>query len=462
MKLFFSSVLTAALATPFLAGCGADDNEMLSQNDEQVGSAELLLAQAPSDASCLQVSVTGTRGITKRVDLTPGSTPKIVLNGLPVGGVKVDATAYATACAALTPTSVASYVLEKPVTTRIGANVAKIVLKLVHNGRGELSVDFESPPWLSSSAAPVDLAVIGDTPYGAEQIADFPQLLANIDADDRISTVIHLGDIKSGSTRCDDAYFADVFAGFSTLTIPLVYTPGDNEWTDCHRANNGGYDPVERLDFIRKVFFSVPGVALGGGLKQLLPQSDDPSFENYVENAIWFESSVAFGTVHVVGSNDSALPWYTDDKTGTKVDDPLRRDAERLAREVATLAWIDRLFNVATEQNAAGVALMMQADMFDPSATPAQLSSFAPIVQKIAARTKAFGKPVLLLEGDSHVFGVDNPLATGNSLHNVTIAVPNLTRIVVQGSTTTPKTEWLRLHVDAGSPSVFTWERHAR
>jgi hypothetical protein len=35
MKLFFSSVLTAALATPFLAGCGADDNEMLSQNDEQ-------------------------------------------------------------------------------------------------------------------------------------------------------------------------------------------------------------------------------------------------------------------------------------------------------------------------------------------------------------------------------------------------------------------------------------------
>ena len=44
---------------------------------------------------------------------------------------------------------------------------------------------------------------------------------------------------------------------------PLVYTPGDNEWTDCHRTSNGGYTPTERLDVIRTTFFPQPGLTLG-------------------------------------------------------------------------------------------------------------------------------------------------------------------------------------------------------
>ena len=35
----------------------------------------------------------------------------------------------------------------------------------------------------------------------------------------------------------------------------MIYVPGDNEWTDCHRANNGGYDPLERLAFLRAMFY---------------------------------------------------------------------------------------------------------------------------------------------------------------------------------------------------------------
>ena len=165
-----------------------------------------------------------------------------------------------------------------------------------------------------------------------------------------------------------------------------------------------------------------------------------------------------------MGSNDSKVAWYTDDTTGTKVDDPARRDAERAGRSAATLAWIDRLFNVAAEQSAAGVVLMMQADMFDAFsvANNVPLDAFDNIVQKIATRAKAFGKPVLLLQGDSHVFIADEPLENGNPLHGVTTPVANVTRIVVQGSTTKPLTEWLRLHVDASTPAVFTWERNAR
>jgi hypothetical protein len=466
----FRSLLTAASTAAFLAtACGAADDQApgaeTSSDAESAGSLDLLLSSVPSDAACLQVTVLGSRTVNKSFDLTPGSSPKLSINGLPVGIVKVDASAFAEKCSKVKPSSVPAWILDKTLTARIDElDVAKLLLKLIRNGRSEVTVDFEAPPWLSTSAAPVDLAIIGDTPYGAAQIEDFPNLLAAIDADARISSVVHVGDIKNGSSRCDDAYFAQIFAGFSTLTIPLIYTPGDNEWTDCHRANNGAYDPLERLDALRKVFFPVPGLALAGGFKQVLTQAEDAGFETFVENQLWLEAGVAFGTVHVVGSNDSKPPWYTDDTTGTKVDDPARRDAERTARNAANLAWIDRLFNVATEQKTAGVAIIMQADMFDAFsvANNIPLDSFDAIVQRIATRAKAFGKPVLLVEGDSHVFIADKPLENGNPLHGVTIAVPNLTRIVVQGSTTAPLTEWLRLHVDPATPAVFTWERNAR
>ena len=252
--------------------------------------------------------------------------------------------------------------------------------------------------------------------------------------------------------------------GVSTLTIPLILTPGDNEWTDCHRANNGAYDPLERLAALRQVFYPVPGLALAGGFKQVLTQADLAGFETFVENQIWFDAGVAFGAVHVVGSNDSTPPWYADDTTGTKVDSPERRTAERTARNAATLAWLDRLFAIAGEQKAAGVVVAMQADMFDAFSVTNNipLDAFSNIVQHIATLAKSFGKPVLLLQGDSHLFVADRPIENGNVLHGVTIAVPNLTRIVVQGSTTTPRTEWLRLHVDPAAPAVFSWERNAR
>jgi hypothetical protein len=42
------------------------------------------------------------------------------------------------------------------------------------------------------------------------------------------------------------------------------------------------------------------------------------------------------------------------------------------------------------------------------------------------------------------------------TLHG-TLAVPNLTRITVQGSTNRPS-EWLRLTIDPHSPGIFSWD----
>jgi hypothetical protein len=135
-----------------------------------------------------------------------------------------------------------------------------------------------------------------------------------------------------------------------------------------------------------------------------------------------------------------------------------RRLAEFGQRVAAALAWIDQALDEAEGRGLDGVVLAMQADMWDASAILQRGAArrFTPIVQRIASRARAFDGQVLILEGDSHRFLADNPLATGDPVHGVTQSVPNVTRIVVEGETAS---EWLQLTVDPGSPGLFRSER---
>jgi len=287
--------------------------------------------------------------------------------------------------------------------------------------------------------------VIGDIPYGDARIARFPADIAQINADPDVRRVLHLGDIKNGSSRCDDAYFSARLADFKTFDDPLVYTPGDNEWTDCHRASNGGYVPTERLAKLRELFFAKPGHTLGG---HDIVKTQSRAFP---ENVLWNEEKVQYGLVHVVGSNDGQAPWFGDRRNAAGALVPetpaetAQRSREYVAREAAALEWIDAIFDAAEKRRAPAVVLGMQADMWDG---PASIqTAFAPIKAVIADRAARFGKPVLLLQGDSHEFLVDTPAGMP----------ANLTRVVVQGSTSVPH-EWLRLAVDPATPGVFSCE----
>ena len=283
-----------------------------------------------------------------------------------------------------------------------------------------------------SSANPLTLALIGDSPYGEEQLAAFPTLVESINADPKVRLAVHLGDIKNGSSRCDDSYFTTIAADFGGFQDPLVYTHGDNEWTDCHRPNNGGYNPLERLARIRETFFAQPGTTLGGRKKDVLAQP------GYPENQLWMESKVVFAAVHVVGSNNSYAPW-----TGNTAPTPEQK-AEADARIAADLDWIRAAFAIAQEHGAAGVVLMMQADTFQGANET--LDGFDETVALIGSEAAGFDRPVLLLQGDTHSFLVDKPYP----------AAPNLTRIVVEGETAG---EWLRLGIDPRSEQLFTWQR---
>jgi hypothetical protein len=286
-----------------------------------------------------------------------------------------------------------------------------------------------------SSANPLTLAVIGDLPYSAAQLEAFPSWVEEISGDPKVDIAVHLGDIKSGSTRCDDSYFATIQGLFESFKDPLVYTPGDNEWTDCHRVNNGSYNPLERLSALRDLFFAEPGVTLGGRKKQVLAQS------GYPENVLWMQSKAVFSTLHVVGSNNSLAPW-SGLGFGAPTPEQLAEAGDRIE---AAIEWVDAAFDIADENDARGVVLMMQADTF--FAANETLAGFVDILNRIEDRAAAFGGPVLLLQGDTHAYVEDAPFA----------GAPNVTRIVVEGAELGD--EWLKLEIDPRSPDFFSWER---
>jgi hypothetical protein len=90
----------------------------------------------------------------------------------------------------------------------------------------------------------------------------------------------------------------------------------------------------------------------------------------------------------------------------------------------------------------------------------AGLTGFGEFIQRLASRVLEFGTPVLLLEGDSHDFKVENPLANGDPAHGVMTPVPNLTRIVVQGGPDHFPLEYLRVTIDTRRKAApFSWER---
>jgi hypothetical protein len=317
---------------------------------------------------------------------------------------------------------------------------------------------------------PLTIAVIGDWPYGKVLFDNANLLINSINADADVKLVLHVGDIHSGSQPCTGAglnplpvgslpgYNQSVYGLFQQFSDPLVYTPGDNEWADCHKTKElKSGDPLKELASVRSLFFARPGHTLGLTDKAVKTQAKSSvvADRQFVENVMWEQKDVVFVTFNVPGSNNDTLPW-----TGVFAN-PVAQAAEVAARSAANLRWLEKAFSEAEEESAKGIVIGLQADMWDPAAIGGDgLDQYTAFVQKLADLSVHFARPVLLINGDSHVFGSDQPLAdpsstTGNIHH--TQAVANLTRITVQGSTTAPA-EWLRLTIDPNSAQVFSWQ----
>ena len=348
---------------------------------------------------------------------------------------------------------------------------------IAHNANAD-----NGTPINTGSANPLTLAVFGDWPYSQALLDAAPLLIDSINSDPKVRLVMHVGDIHSGSMPCTGAglnplpatavpdWNQRIFNVFEQFKEPVVYTPGDNEWTDCHKTSQKTSGaPLNELAAVRALFFANPGYTLGGRKKQVLTQAQayDPAYPTdaqFVENVMWEESQVVFVTLNVPGSNNGTLPWNGGTATIPGPPYPAQaflnekaRAQEVAERTAANNRWLRAAFERAKTDGAKAVLIAIQADMWD---TTVALTAYTPFVHELADLCVAFGGPVLLINGDSHLYGTDTPLANPGSatgLIHGTQAVPNLTRITVQGAMNKP-IEWLRLTIDPSSPQMFSWE----
>ena len=291
-----------------------------------------------------------------------------------------------------------------------------------------------------AAAQPFEFIALGDTPYKLpDDYVKFDRLIAAINAR-KPSFSIHVGDIKSGSSPCSDENLKKVLDQFATFEQPLVYTPGDNDWTDCHRPRAGGFDPLERLAKVRELFFADPGRSQGRVKIAVESQSRVMAerFSTFVENARWSQNGVVFATVHVVGSNNNFEPGAP------------AVAMEYFARDAANVAWIDAIFAHAVASGAKAVVLSWQADVQDVrqkwQGDMPRVSGFVNTVNAVERGAKAFGKPVLVIHGDEHEFQV------GRFLNAKYKAIPNVLRLEVMGA---EDVHAVRVVVDPDSPGVF-------
>lgn len=331
-------------------------------------------------------------------------------------------------------------------------------------------------------AEPFDFVALGDTAYNGE--ADDPAYATLIDRINQVrpAFTIHVGDVWGGSD-CLEEDHRRILGWFARYEQPVVYTPGDNEWTDCvdpkvlaayeridqgkartddkqlvaefqqlrNRAARPGNWALASLDRIRQLYYDTPR-SLGKRTIALTRQaavSDD--HKQMVENARWAHGGVVFATVHVVGSMNG-LSITGEDAAAAAV-----------RRNQANIAWIEATFSEAAKTDAKAVVLAMHASFFDKgpatghttghSVLGGRAGPYGLVAMAIHDLAAAFGRPVLLIHGDAHEFMIDRPFLISDAEDQKPKGA-NVTRLQVYGA---PEIRAVRIGVDTTTPWVFSF-----
>ena len=256
------------------------------------------------------------------------------------------------------------------------------------------------------ASQPVQFAVIGDMPYTDAEYAllEHPDgaLAKAIKALDP-PVLIHLGDFKPGRLSCSDELLQDRYRQIAFLhPHKTVYTPGDNEWTDCDRLTlSGRHDELERLDFLRQLFFQRDEHLLTQAIPGLLRQQD------FIENALWHIGPVIFATLHIPGTNNGRREILNSNAVDA-LDEADRRDR-------FNLQWLEQVF--AASGSSQAIVLAFHADIFDfnhekPACTDSnrtECDGYRNIRDAIKIAAAQSDKPILLIHGDTQAYCLNQP-----------------------------------------------------
>jgi hypothetical protein len=300
-----------------------------------------------------------------------------------------------------------------------------------------------------AQAQSFSFALIGDLGYYPQEGQDksLENVLSEINRDVSLAFVAHVGDLSRPRHACLNEFLNLRLAQFQASAHPLIYTPGDNDWADCHdKQGVKGGDPLERLANLRKMFFAGER-SLGKRTLPLLRQSTMPGFAKFRENVRWDINGVTFVTLHIVGSNNNhgRVP---------------EADKEYEERNAANLLWLGQAFAHAKSRNSRAVMVIQQGNLFPqypPFPGPRdRVSGLVETRALLLKETVAFGRPVLLAHGDSHYFRIDNPFAQRPPRGKAgTPGLENFKRIETFG---TPDHHWLKVIADPSDDDVFAFQ----
>ncbi|MGN6259131.1 MAG: hypothetical protein ACTHNO_00220 [Ralstonia sp.] len=289
--------------------------------------------------------------------------------------------------------------------------------------------------------------VIGNVPERAEDVAPARTLLDAIDAE-HPAFVVHLGNLKGRDESCSDTLLEARHDLLDSLIAPVVYIPGDHDWSDCQRAAAGGFDPVERLLRLRELFYPDDNT-LGQRTMTVMRQSDQAKFRSYRENTRWAMNDVLFVTLNVPGDNNNYK--IAGGRNGEYED---RLEANR--------QWLARAFAVARQRKMAGVVIMMQADplfedgwerrhapnLFDGLLRRRSHDGYLALKRQLRTLTREYDGAVLLIHGASQTFMLDRPLKDENGRPD-----SHVMRARTYGSPVLDR--WLEVSVTPGHSPLF-------
>ncbi|WP_140157755.1 MULTISPECIES: metallophosphoesterase [Arenibacter] len=256
---------------------------------------------------------------------------------------------------------------------------------------------------LAVGTDPVSFTVIGDVPYSEEQRDGLLELINKHNASDPSEFVVHVGDIKPGAVSCEEPIYKDVDSILRLFEAPTFIVLGDNEYNDCD-------NPAQGLEYWKKYFLHFN--------KNWTFKPEVTYQAARTENFSWTMEKVLFIGINLVGSNvHDAGEWQT--------------------RLTDNGNWVKKLMEEQQETVAAAV-IFGHANIVEAGPEKFQVYTDA-----FRLASKSFGKPVLYVQGDGHIWYQNKPWPE-----------KNITRLQIDGGI-----KAVKITVDLHKDSPFVFDR---
>ena len=272
-------------------------------------------------------------------------------------------------------------------------------------------------------------------------------LLDAIGQERNTSFIVYDGDLKGETEPCRDSLYDTRHQIFDTSRKPVVLLPGGNDWASCSLGEAGNYDPVERLDFIRQLFFA-DSSSLGQTSMNVIRESDVARFRPFRENVRWQANGVAFIGLNAPTPNNHYLTAGG-------------RNGEFEDRSVANAFWLEHAVETARRSEMRAVIVILQGDpdfaryerrdrfaWLRFSRGDVARDGFLELKRSLVKAAELFRGPVIVIHtSDTPIprgFRIDQPLRNDKGA-----VVANLTRIAI--GLKKPQSQWLEVESD------FAW-----